>query len=179
MPTTKKKTIKKVTPETKAREVRQSAFRVHEKEFAEAVMAPKIFMLLSKGNFSLSYTELTKAYNREFKTLLSSTQLKRYCNLLGWKVERVPTWTGLGEFMNKAKQALNSPVDPNVATTSPSLSIEQVETMRSINTDDDPVPSEDITPVSQAAEEDASLQFGVRLPGQEPLTPTEEELLSR
>ena len=91
----------------------------------------------------------------------------------------MPTWTGLGEFMNKAKQALNSPVDPNVATTSPSLSIEQVETMRSINTDDDPVPSEDITPVSQAAEEDASLQFGVRLPGQEPLTPTEEELLSR
>lgn len=132
---------------------RQSAVSAHDKEFAELVMAPKFWALLQEHNFDLTYTTLTTCYNAAHNTRLSASSIKKYTDLLGWKYERKPTWTGLEQYMQSVSPDYGAP------TTS-------VDTAGILHGDDDEMEHPD-TPVGMMAS----------LPGQGPLTDSERGLL--
>ena len=150
-PTTKKK--KKAMPVKNKGRV--SAFRSHETEFAEAVMAPKLYQLLYNADFSLNYRELASCYEAAFGIALSVSQIKRYLDLLGWKYERVPTWTGLPEAIETSQVGPAEPAEP---------------VMRPADVSEDAV----------ADDGESSFAGGVSMPGQAvPLDASERRLLQQ
>lgn len=90
----KKKTSSSPTT-SRPKVTRQSAVSAHELEFAEAIMAPKFLELLYDHDFDLTYTTMTTVYNNRHNTRLSASSIKKYLDLLGWKYQRKPTWTGI------------------------------------------------------------------------------------
>ncbi len=141
--------------ETKVKKVtRQSAATAHEQEFAETIMAPKFWAILQEHNFDLTYTTLTTCYNTVHGTRLSASSIKKYTDLLGWKYERKPTWTGLEQYMQSISPQYGAP--------------DQVDTAGILHGDDDAV----VIP-------ETSVGVGMMdaLPGQGPLSPTEQALL--
>jgi hypothetical protein len=142
---------KKTTTKPKEKATRQSAATAHEQEFAETIMAPKFWVLLTDHDFDLTYTTLTTVYNNAYGTRLSTSTVKKYLDLLGWKYERKPTWTGLPQIQNPA----------NAVT-------QMVDTAAILRESDED---------ELADPDEQGHTFGGRLPGQEPLTADERSLL--
>ena len=93
MATTKKTTT---TTKPKPKEIkRRSVMAGHEEEFARVILAPKLIKILVEHKGHLTMTALAKKYNKKYGAGLSSASLKKFCNLMGWKYERVPMWTGI------------------------------------------------------------------------------------
>lgn len=111
----KKITVTKPALADSKKVTRQSAATAHEQEFAETIMAPKFWELLSEHNFDLTYTTLTTVYNTAHGTRLSASSIKKYTDLLGWKYERKPTWTGLEGYMQQVSPDYGVPQQVDTA----------------------------------------------------------------
>ncbi len=93
MAPTKKTTTTK--PKPKETKQRRSVMAGHEEEFARVILAPKLLELLVANKGQLTMTALCSKYNTKHGAALSPGSLKKYCDLMGWKYERVPMWTGI------------------------------------------------------------------------------------
>lgn len=156
-------------PASKA--TRQSAATAHELEFAKLVMAPKFLDLLENYNFDLSYTTMTTAYNAAYDTRLSASTIKKYLDVLGWKYERKPQWTGLPRTT-----AVPIPDETNTDTVNPAA------ILHGPFDDETNLGSSDVASLDDVAHDilDKSEQghtIGGPLPGQGKLSPSELELL--
>lgn len=101
-------------PKPKERK-RISAASAHEKEFAEKIIGPKILAIIEAKNRQIGLLALTEAYNKAHGSTFSTTTLKKYLDILGWKYERVPTWTGLPPTAEESDSP--APAEPPVELT--------------------------------------------------------------
>ena len=150
-------------PASKA--TRQSAATAHELEFAKLVMAPKFLDLLENYNFDLSYTTMTTAYNAAYDTRLSASTIKKYLDVLGWKYERKPQWTGLPRTT-----AVPIPDETNTDTVNPAAILHGPF-------DDEMNESNESQEAERADPAEVGHTIGGPLPGQGKLSPSELELL--